>query len=266
MWFELGGEREREARFWRFGLMARETWGRRRRRRKVLSRPLLSCAATKAGGGGARIAYGRRRFSVSSRGSSWSEFSLLCSVLCSVSWGFDSSSSCSCSWSFEKVIMISSSWAVNGFYFHLLPDELYRCCSYVFFAQTLQWEETDYYQDHVSLLLFGSLSLSLWKSEKLWTLVHVWYSASTFDRFSRSFQMNEQSFQYEYRWSIVFSFPDILPIPLFYPQICVVVLVCLNATVSQSHSFQRSWIEFQCEQKFHSVFSKKSRSFTQTQY
>lgn len=197
MWFELGGEREREARFWRFGLMARETWGRRRRRRKVLSRPLLSCAATKAGGG-ARIAYGRRRFSVSSRGSSWSEFSLLCSVLCSVSWGFDSSSSCSCSWSFEKVIMISSSWAVNGFYFHLLPDELYRCCSYVFFAQTLQWEETDYYQDHVSLLLFGSLSLSLSESLKnyeLWCmfdtlLVHLIVFLGVFRWMNNLFDMN----------------------------------------------------------------------------
>lgn len=140
-------------------------------------------------------------------------------------------------------------------------DELYRCCSYVFFAQTLQWEETDYYQDHVSLPLFGSLSL--WKSEKLWTLVHVWYSASTFDRFSRSFQMNEQSFRYENIDDRLFSHSQ-----AFYRYPVLPTNSCGRVGVSKRHcqsisqfSTELNWIPMSAEvslcilekmQKFHS--------------
>lgn len=144
-------------------------------------------------------------------------------------------------------------------------DELYRCCSYVFFAQTLQWEETDYYQDHVSLLLFGSLSLSeSLKNYELWCmfdtlLVHLIVFLGVFRWMNSLFDMKISMID-------CFLIPRHFTDTLFYPQIRVVVLVCLNATVSQSHSFPRSWIEFQCPQKFHSVFSKKCRSFTQTRY
>lgn len=265
MWFELGGEREREARFWRFGLMARETWGRRRRRRKGAEPATPVLCSYKS--------WRRRSSDCIWEKEILGEFSrlFLIGILIAL---------------FRSLLCFLRFWQLEFLFLFLIfrksnNDLEFLGGQWILFSFVAWWTIQMLFLRFLcsdltmrrNWLLPGScfsplvwLSLSLWKSEKLWTLVHVWYSASTFDRFSRSFQMNEQSFQYEYRWSIVFSFPDILTIPLFYPQIRVVVLVCLNATVSQSHSFQRSWIEFQCEQKFHSVFSKKSRSFTQTRY